>query len=83
MHKATQALSLGHKVLTREEALGREANSALLQGGTIADAVRCTDPDVGSEAVIRDSCMHTCVNLPRASYAPGIASGTGSNLCIS
>eukprot|EP00903_Cladosiphon_okamuranus_P015252 g14094.t3 len=39
MDTATNAMAAGRKTLSREEALGQEASSALLQGGTISDKV--------------------------------------------
>eukprot|EP00752_Nemacystus_decipiens_P002219 g2107.t3 len=39
MDNAANALAAGRKILSREEALGQEASSALLQGGTISDKV--------------------------------------------
>lgn len=39
MDNAANAMAAGRKKLTREEALGQEASSALLQGGTISDKV--------------------------------------------
>lgn len=41
MDNAANAMAAGRKTLSREEALGQEASSALLQGGTISDKVRC------------------------------------------
>lgn len=39
MDNAANAMAAGRKTLSREEALGQEASSALLQGGTISDKV--------------------------------------------
>lgn len=39
MDNAANAMAAGRKALSREEALGQEASSALLQGGTISDKV--------------------------------------------
>lgn len=39
MDNAANAIATGRKVFTKEEALGQEASSALLQGGTISDKV--------------------------------------------
>lgn len=39
MDHAANAMAAGRKNLSREEALGQEASSALLQGGTISDKV--------------------------------------------
>lgn len=43
MDNAANAMAAGRKVLTKEETLGQEASSALLQGRTISDKV------IGSE----------------------------------
>lgn len=40
MDNAANAMAAGRKTLSREEALGQEASSALLQGGTISDKVK-------------------------------------------
>lgn len=40
MDNAANAMAAGRKTLSREESLGQEASSALLQGGTISDKVR-------------------------------------------
>lgn len=39
MDNAANAMAAGWKTLSREEALGQEASSALLHGGTISDKV--------------------------------------------
>lgn len=39
LDNAANAMAAGRKTLSREEALGQEASSALLQGGTISDKV--------------------------------------------
>lgn len=39
MDNAANAMAAGRKTLSREEALGQEASSALLQGGTVSDTV--------------------------------------------
>lgn len=39
MDNAANAIAAGRKTLSRDEALGQEASSALLQGGTISDKV--------------------------------------------
>lgn len=41
MDYAANAMAAGRKTLSREETLGQEASSALLQGGTISDKVYC------------------------------------------
>lgn len=40
MDNAANAMAAGRKVLSAEEALGQQANSTVLQGGSISDEVR-------------------------------------------
>lgn len=48
MDRAANAMAAGRKTLSREEALGQEASSALLQGGTISDKVKVYRSDGGA-----------------------------------
>lgn len=47
MDNAANAMAAGRKILTKDEALGQEASSALMQGGTISDKVNRWEGLVG------------------------------------
>lgn len=52
MDNAANAMATGRKTLSREEALGQEASSALLQGGTISDKVKYCGWSVGEFSAV-------------------------------
>lgn len=52
MDNASSAISAGHRALSKNEALGQEAISSLMRGGTIPDKVDDTGGSLDSKHVL-------------------------------